>query len=199
MGLSREEDILQSMIDEKTYPFEPQSRIEKLLLQIATEGLGGWDIEVVDTLPENGEEHVIYLLPLQRSKTGNMFEEYIWVNSKWELLGTATVDLSNYYTKAEVDSLIPDTSTFASKEDLLKSILSVTTKATSITKENDVITKIEVVDSEKQYTSVSTFGYDGDVRVITEVIRSSDVSNPFTITKTTRATPSYITESYQMT
>lgn len=61
--------------------------------------------EVVDELPEQGESNVIYLVPNEQS-ADNEYEEYIWVNNKWELIGTTKVDLTPYYTSAQVDNLL---------------------------------------------------------------------------------------------
>ena len=61
--------------------------------------------EVVDELPEQGESNVIYLVPNEQS-ADNEYEEYIWVNNKWELIGTTKVDLTPYYTSSQVDDLI---------------------------------------------------------------------------------------------
>lgn len=61
--------------------------------------------EVVDELPQQGESNVIYLLPNEQS-ADNEYEEYIWVNNKWELIGTTKVDLTPYYTSSQVDDLI---------------------------------------------------------------------------------------------
>ena len=61
--------------------------------------------EVVDELPEQGESNVIYLVPNEQSDD-NEYEEYIWVNNKWELIGTTKVDLTPYYTSSQVDDLI---------------------------------------------------------------------------------------------
>lgn len=61
--------------------------------------------EVVDELPEQGESNVIYLVPNEQSDD-NEYEEYIWVNNKWELIGTTKVDLTPYYTSSQVDALI---------------------------------------------------------------------------------------------
>ena len=36
----------------------------------------------------------------------NIYNEYIYINNKWELVGSTAVDLSNYYTKGEVDDKI---------------------------------------------------------------------------------------------
>ena len=56
---------------------------------------------VVDTLPATGETNKIYLLAQD-----NKFIEYIWVNNKWDPVGMVEFDLTNYYTKSEVTSLI---------------------------------------------------------------------------------------------
>lgn len=74
------------------------------------------------TEPEEGNENKIHLLrvePVQAGDgLGDWFEEYAWIEDvqyggyRWELLGRAQldVDLSNYYTKSEVDSKIADAS-----------------------------------------------------------------------------------------
>lgn len=66
--------------------------------------------EVVDTLPTvaNAKENVIYMIP-NGGKTGNVKDEYMLVNGAFELLGTTETDLSNYYTKNEVDSELAET------------------------------------------------------------------------------------------
>ena len=59
---------------------------------------------VVTELPtENIDETAIYLKPVEKPTGENKFEELIYVNGKWEDLGTpnVAVDLSNYYTKEE--------------------------------------------------------------------------------------------------
>ena len=61
--------------------------------------------EVVDQLPEQGESNVIYLVPSEQA-ADNEYEEYIWVNNKWELIGTTRVDLTPYYTSEQVDQLL---------------------------------------------------------------------------------------------
>lgn len=65
-----------------------------------------FNIKVVNELPTtNISETTIYLL-----RTGdeedNMYSEYIYVNNDWELLGTQKLDLSNYYTKQEIDTML---------------------------------------------------------------------------------------------
>ena len=65
----------------------------------------GLSFEVVEELPQSGEEGVIYLVPNE----DETYTEYIWIadEERFELIGTTDVDLTNYYTKAQVDALIP--------------------------------------------------------------------------------------------
>ena len=66
-----------------------------------------FSIEVVQTLPtEDISETTIYLIQSSDPEQGNYYEEYIYVNNTWELVGTTAVDLSNYYTKLQIDTLL---------------------------------------------------------------------------------------------
>lgn len=56
----------------------------------------------VDKLPEIGEKNKIYLVP---AKNGT-FDEYYWINDKWELLGNVALDLSDYPTFDQMNSAI---------------------------------------------------------------------------------------------
>lgn len=60
------------------------------------------DYEIVEELPQTGENGVRYLVPIPNKKT---CEEYIYINDDWVDIGsTEEVDLSNYYNKTEVDN-----------------------------------------------------------------------------------------------
>lgn len=65
-----------------------------------------FDIEVVQELPQNPDDHTIYFVPKDVYEPENGYDEYIYVNNEWELIGSTSVDLSNYYTKTEVDNAI---------------------------------------------------------------------------------------------
>lgn len=65
------------------------------------------DIEVVQTLPSSDiSTSTIYLLPKSSSEQQNIYDEYIYVNNSWELIGSTAIDLSNYYTSTQVDNLL---------------------------------------------------------------------------------------------
>ena len=93
--------------EEYTSEQEVQDKIQEITEQTSSGSTTPkFSIKVVTELPTtNISSTTIYLL-----KTGeedsNLYSEYIYVNNKWELLGTQKMDLSNYYTKEEVDKML---------------------------------------------------------------------------------------------
>ena len=67
--------------------------------------LKGISIEVLDTLPESGKSGVIYFIKSTTQDEQNLFDEYAWVNDKWEMIGSKSIDLSQYATLKSVDDL----------------------------------------------------------------------------------------------
>lgn len=64
-------------------------------------------VEVVNSLPtQDISTTTLYLVPSQDPETRNAYDEFIYVNNTWEQVGSTAIDMSNYYTKGEVDSKI---------------------------------------------------------------------------------------------
>lgn len=60
---------------------------------------------VVDQLPTvDIDPNVIYIVPKQGATSPDQKEEYIYVNGQWELVGSMSVNLDDYYTRGEVDN-----------------------------------------------------------------------------------------------
>ena len=60
--------------------------------------------QIVASLPTTDiDPNTIYMILSGTSATENVYNEYMYVNNAWELIGTSATDLTNYYTKAEVD------------------------------------------------------------------------------------------------
>ena len=65
--------------------------------------------------PTKGKQNILWLVPASQTEVNNLYDEYIVVKLNdtmldtyvWEKWGngTITVDLSNYYTKAEVNTI----------------------------------------------------------------------------------------------
>ena len=65
-------------------------------INAAIAGISGIEFEIVQTLPQTGDPGTIYLVPAGQSATGDIYEEWIYINSAWEKLGTTAVDLTGY-------------------------------------------------------------------------------------------------------
>ena len=81
-NLTQEDQVIKTLIDS----------INKFSIVVIEDG---------SELPETGNDSTIYLKK-EQDLEGNIYNEYLYVNSKWELIGNTSVDLSNYYTKGEV-------------------------------------------------------------------------------------------------
>ena len=58
-------------------------------------------LQIVAELPERGETNIIYLIQ-KDGEAPDTYDEYVYIEDKWEKIGNTDVDLSNYYTKEDV-------------------------------------------------------------------------------------------------
>ena len=68
--------------------------------------------KIVIALPTEGEANIIYMVANDQGDN-NIYDEYMWLNGEWEILGNTSVDLTNYYTKSEVYTKSEIDNTFA--------------------------------------------------------------------------------------
>lgn len=92
--------------DERYYTeTEIDAKVNNINSQINS--LIGFTATIVTSLPATGEVGVMYLkLNTSASVEGNIYDEYIWVNNKFEKIGSTetTVDLSRYVTQTEMNT-----------------------------------------------------------------------------------------------
>lgn len=70
----------------------------------AVSGISTIKIEKVAALPSTGATNVIYLVA--NGKPGNnIYDEYIWQDGKWEVIGSTQIDLSNYVTFSDLSAI----------------------------------------------------------------------------------------------
>ena len=68
----------------------------------AIAGITQFDYQIVTELPASGVKGTIYLIALTTSETGNIYEEYIWLGSDYEKIGTTEIDLTGYVNTVDV-------------------------------------------------------------------------------------------------
>ena len=71
----------------------------------AVSGVTQIDYSVVESLPSTGKKGIIYLVANSGSNN-NIYDEYIYINSKFEKLGSREMDLSSYAKKTDIPTKV---------------------------------------------------------------------------------------------
>lgn len=83
--------------------------VDDLIASIKTNAFILVDTSVYETLSSflesTGEEGYIYLYPVDTGDLSKGYQQYIWESSEWLYIGNTQLDLSNYYTKSQVDTI----------------------------------------------------------------------------------------------
>lgn len=59
---------------------------------------------IVNELPETGVENTIYFVPNTKEDDSNDFNEWLWVNGEWEIIGGTSIDLTPFLTKEDASN-----------------------------------------------------------------------------------------------
>lgn len=65
-------------------------------------GISTMNVSVVSSLPTTGSTTTIYLVAKSTSTTQNIYDEYLYVNNKWEKVGDTQIDLSRYALSSDI-------------------------------------------------------------------------------------------------
>jgi hypothetical protein len=86
-----------------------QTEVQQLIAAIPN-----FSVEVVSSLPAEGETMTLYLVP-KVGTAPDVYEEYVWVtsSSSYELLGTTAVDLTGYLQTSDIATTVSASSTDA--------------------------------------------------------------------------------------
>ena len=73
----------------------------------ALSGVTSIDLQVVKSLPTTGKKGVIYLVAHSHSDSGDIYDEFVWVESTktFEKIGNTDVDLSAYVKSADITDI----------------------------------------------------------------------------------------------
>lgn len=64
---------------------------------------------IVSTLPtSNIDNNTIYMIAKSTSGINDAYNEFMYINNSWELVGSTETDLSDYYTQSDVDTLLDE-------------------------------------------------------------------------------------------
>lgn len=79
-----------------------KQEVNTLIGQIAT-----ISIQVVQELPQSGQANIIYFVP-KTGTTNDIYNEYIYVNNAYELIGSTQVDLTGYAKIEDIPTKLSD-------------------------------------------------------------------------------------------
>ena len=88
-------DKISQLTNDKT--FKTESEIQSMI-----EKASSLKKEVVTSLPQTGKDDVIYLVKDPEGQDNNNYLEYLWLNGKYELIGSTQVDLSGYVQQGDL-------------------------------------------------------------------------------------------------
>lgn len=71
----------------------------------AIAGVTGFHAEIVSALPQTGETNILYLAAKASAAGGNGYDEYLYINGAWELIGSTDIDLSGYVQASEMHAI----------------------------------------------------------------------------------------------
>lgn len=90
--------------------YQTEQQVENKINEIVSGEIGQittFSFQVVEELPSSGSSNHIYLVPISGStESDNYYEEYCYINSKWELIGTTKVDLTAYAKKTDIPTAL---------------------------------------------------------------------------------------------
>lgn len=96
-----------NVIDDLTN-YYTKSEVDNLVGQLTS-------LEVVTVLPATGSPNVIYLVPKADAETDNIYDEYIYINNDWELIGSTEMSVIAHLVDGAADGSVR--SNTASAED----------------------------------------------------------------------------------
>lgn len=153
------------------------SQNETDIIALQTAVSGALKREIVQTLPtEDISTTTIYMIRNSQSSGTNIYDEYMYINSQWELIGTSATDFSNYYTKNETDNLLSgkvDNSTLGSYYTKTESdnLLSAKANQTDLTALSGRVTQTET-----DITALQTAVSGALKREIVQTLPTQDIS-----------------------
>ena len=67
--------------------------------------ISGFHAEIVSELPASGQSNILYLLAKSSAASGDSYDEYLYINGAWELIGSTDIDLSGYVQASEMHAI----------------------------------------------------------------------------------------------
>lgn len=90
----------------EAYKYQTSTQVQSAI-NSALSGVTSIDLQVVASLPATGKKGVIYLVTHTHTDTGDIYDEFVWVESTktFEKIGNTDVDLSAYVKSTDITDI----------------------------------------------------------------------------------------------
>ena len=116
--LTNDSGFITKAVSDLTNYYAKSSTYTKTEIDNKISAIPKFNIAVVSALPTSNISTTTIYLVTSGEESQNLYDEYIYVDSKWEKLGTQTVDLSGYVQKETGKGLSSNDYTTAEKNKL---------------------------------------------------------------------------------
>ncbi len=101
--LTNDDGFITKVVNDLTNYYTKSTTYTKTEVNDLINALSTLTLDIVETLPVSDiSTTTIYLVPVSGQQ--NVYMQYIYVNDEWAQLGTTQADLTNYYTKTQMDA-----------------------------------------------------------------------------------------------
>lgn len=84
-----------------------KNKVIKAYVDKLIKGIKQFKVIKIDVLPiKDIDSNAIYFIPKKNKNNDDVYDEYMYINDKWELIGSTAVDLSDYITTETLNSTI---------------------------------------------------------------------------------------------
>lgn len=78
--------------------------VTKQYIDNAIGGLTEFDYQIIESFPAEGKKGVIYLVANEHGEN-DTYDEYLWIDNRYEKIGNTDVDLTQYILKSDLVTL----------------------------------------------------------------------------------------------
>ena len=159
--------------------YQTSSQVQQAI-NSAIKDITSFSYEKVEQLPVNGKKGVIYLVPTKQQSVQDLYNEYIWIDTAFEFIGTTRIDLSQYAKKTDLPksvSQLTNDSKYQTKEEVDQAIKTAIPKPT----------KLEPL----TFTGAVQKSYDGTEPVEVNIPAGSSVDTQTIVQEVLKALPTW--------
>ena len=117
--LQNDSDFTTSLVENLVNYYKKTDTYSKTEVNNLISSIKTVNIKKVDVLPEEGETNLIYFVPSTKAQEQNGFDEYMYLDTGWEKIGTTTIDLSDYQTNEQLELILES---YVKNDDFVKEL-----------------------------------------------------------------------------